>query len=566
MNYRNLAELHRLQAERFGPLPAVRYRQHGVFQDRTWGAYRADALACAAALIDAGIEWGDRVALLAENRVEWLIADLGILAAGAVNVPPHAPLTARQVQFQLADAGARWVFVSTAQQLQKILAIRAELPELRGIVVFDRQAARGAPDVLTWDGFLQHGRRLVPTRAAELAAREARTGLDDLATVMYTSGTTGNPKGVMLTHGNLLSNAAASLEMSIYRPDDVVLNWLPFSHIYARLVDHYQSLLGPRFLCLAGSAETLVADLQEVEPTHLSCVPRFYEKLLTAVAAPDHKKTGRRLRDIFGRRMRWLTSGGAPLPRPIAEAYASYGLPLYQGYGLTETSPVISFNRPECNKIGTVGLPLPGVQVAIAADGEVLTRGPHVMKGYWNNPAATNEVLRDGWLCTGDLGELDADGFLTITGRKKELLVLSNGKKVVPSFLEGLLVADDCIDQAVVCGEGKSFLTALVVPNWDKVRSALAADGFDFDHQPAETLAEEPSVCALLERRIGEVLRDVACWERVRKFVVLPEPFTVEAEELTVSLKLRRNVVLEKHRTRLEALYADDRPGDEGDE
>src|SRR5205823_4996362 len=229
------------------------------------------------------------------------------------------------------------------------------------------------------------------------------------------------------------SNTHAALESSPYGPDALVLGWLPLSHIYARTVDHYETLTAGVTLCIAESAETVVQNIEDVQPTHLASVPRFYEKVLTAVAAPDPQETGRRLRRIFGPRIDWLSSGGAPLPLSVAEAFQSAGLLLLQGYGLTESSPIISFNRKSRHKLGTVGPPIPGVEVKIAPDGEVLTRGPHVMKGYWNNPAATAEAIRDGWLYTGDLGQIDDEGFLSITGRKKELLVLSNGKKVVPT-------------------------------------------------------------------------------------------------------------------------------------
>ena len=298
---------------------------------------------------------------------------------------------------------------------------------------------------------------------------------------MYTSGTTGNPKGVMLTHGNLLSNSLAALEVMPYGPGDLVLNWLPFTHIYARTVDHYICMASGTPVALAESADTLVQNLDEVRPTHFASVPRFYEKVLASVSTADAAETGRRLRQVFGPRIDWMSSGGAPLPPAIARAYHAAGLLVLQGYGLTETSPIISFNCKDNYKLDTVGRPLPGVEVRIAADGEVLTRGPNVMKGYWNDPAATAEAIRDGWLHTGDLGELDADGFLRITGRKKDLLVLSNGKKVAPACVEGLLLADPCIDQAVVCGEGRNYLCALLVPAWDNVRRALREEGVALD-------------------------------------------------------------------------------------
>jgi long-chain acyl-CoA synthetase len=548
---RNLVELHRLQAERLGPRPALRGRKGGVFRDLTWADYREQALAGAAALADAGVRPGDRVGLLSENRVEWLVADMALLTAGAVNVPPHAPLTAPQVHYQLADAGVSWLICSGAPQLAKVRRIRPDLPLLRGVVAFDRHAIDG-PDVTSWDAFLQRGRHALPRLAGELRRREAGIAPDDLATIMYTSGTTGNPKGVMLTHDNLLSNAEASVGAAPHGRNDVVLSWLPYSHIYARLVDHYGAMLAGVLVCLAESAEALIDDLSEVQPTNFASVPRFYEKVLAAVAAPDPAETGRRLRKVFGKRVDWLSSGGAPLPPAVCRAYHDAGLLLLQGYGLTETSPVISFNRKEKYKIETVGPPLPGVEVRIAPDGEILTRGPHVMKGYWNMPEATAEAIRGGWFHTGDLGELDADGFLKITGRKKDLLVLSNGKKVVPAFVEGLLLADPCIDQAVVCGEGRNYLTALVVPHWENVRRELEAAGVG---APPDGAAADPAVRELLERRVCERLAEVASCEQVKKIAVLEQPFSVAADEMTVSLKLRRGVILEKYREKVEELY-----------
>ncbi len=552
MNPRNLVELHRTQAERLGPRPALRYKRLGLYHDLTWANYREQALAGATALVEAGVAPGDRVGLMAENRVEWLVADLAIMTAGAVNVPPHAPLTARQIHFQLADAGACWLIVSNRTQADKALTIRSELPQLRGIVAFDGDAAGAG--IRSWEGFLQHGRQVLPRWRDELHSREEQLSRDSLATIMYTSGTTGNPKGVMLTHGNLLSNSESILQMEPHRPDDLALNWLPFSHIYARTIDHYKNLLAGILTCLAESVDTLVENLEETEPTHFASVPRFYEKVLSSVSSPDPRKTGRRLREIFGPRINWLSSGGAPLPLPVAEAYFRAGLFLLQGYGLTESSPVISFNTKEKYRLSSVGQPLPGVDVRIGPDGEVLSRGPHIMKGYWNNPQATAETIRDGWLHTGDLGRLDEDGFLYITGRKKDLLVLSNGKKVAPSNLEGLLLADPCIDQAVVCGEGRSYLTALVVPNWDNVRLVLATQGQTLAENEQERISQ-PEVAQLLQARIDACLAEVSRMEQVRKFVVLPRPFTVTADELTVSLKLRRNVVVRKYASQLDALY-----------
>jgi long-chain acyl-CoA synthetase len=536
---RNLVALHRGQAERLGPRPALRFKRHGVWHDVAWEQYRAEALAAATALLEYGVAPGDRVGVVAENSVDWLIADMAILSAAAVNVSPHAPLTARQILFQLADAEVNFLFVSNRLQLDKVLSIRAHLPPLRGIVVFEDEARTGHNDLIPWPAFRQRGRRALAKWSAELARREADLRPDDLATLMYTSGTTGNPKGVMLTHGNLLSNVEALCQRAGMRSGDVVLSWLPYTHIYARTVDHYSSLATGVLLCVAECAETLVQDLADIQPTHMASVPRFYEKVLSLCP--------HRLREVFGPRVDWLSSGGAPLPYGVARAYADAGVLVLQGYGLTETSPVISFNAKDAYKLETVGQPLPGVEVRIAADGEVLTRGPHVMKGYWKNAAATAEAIRDGWFSTGDLGEIDGDGFLKITGRKKEMLVLSNGKKIAPSLLEGLLQSDACIEQAVVYGEGRNYLTALLVPNWSNVRAALNA-------------TEEPSpasVTNLLRRRIDVALSDVSPAEQIKRFIVVPQPFSVAAEELTVSLKLRRNVVLAKYARQLDALYGE---------
>jgi long-chain acyl-CoA synthetase len=558
---RNLAELHRLQAEALGPRVALRHKRFGLYADVTWRDYREQVEACAAALCECGVLPGDRVGLLSENRVEWLVADVAMLAVGAVNVPLHAPLTARQVHFQLHDAGVTWLVVSTSSQLDKVRAIKAELPVLRGIVLFDPPKPRdeaqpnpaGAAGVITWRSFLQFGRQHLGHWRDELRQREQRLTGDDLATIMYTSGTTGNPKGVMLTHGNLLSNVESFHNASPFGSESVFLNWLPFSHIYARTVDHYHAVWAGVPLCLAESADTLVRNLAEIQPTHMSSVPRFYEKVLTAVTGLTPEETARRLRGVFGPRLDWLGSGGAPLPPAIAHAFHDAGVLLLQGYGLTESSPVITFNRKSSYRLESVGLAIPGVEVRISADGEVLTRGPHVMKGYWNNPAATAETVVDGWLYTGDLGRLDDDGFLYITGRKKDLIVLSNGKKVAPTAVESTLLADPCIDQAVLYGEGRNFVTALIVPHWGNLRQALggAVDaGLDED-----VLAKHAAVVACLEQRLEAAQTDLAGWEQVKKFVVLPQPFSVAGEEMTVSLKLRRGVIFEKHRAALERLY-----------
>jgi long-chain acyl-CoA synthetase len=547
MTFRNLGQLHRTQAARLGPKPAMRHRVHGLYRDTSWTEYGDAVRACASALVAAGVKPGDRVGLLAENRPEWLIADMGIMAAGAVNVPCHAGIPAAAAARLLADAGASWLFVSNAAQLAKAREVRKELPAIRGVIVFDRSAA--APDAPAWAGFLQRGRDALRDTAAELDRREDALTGDDLATIMYTSGTTGLPKGVMLTHGNLLSNAEQVLDYAPKDVDIVLLSWLPFSHIFARLCDHYFSVRAGFLLAFAESADTLPADIQEVQPTHIHGVPRFWEKMLAAARAyPDPPKV---LRAMFGRRIKWLMSGGAPLPPEICKAYRAAGLPLLQGYGLTETAPVLTINSPDEFRVESAGKAIPGVELKIAPDGEILARGPNVMKGYWNQPQATAEVLRDGWFYTGDLGHIDSDGFLYITGRKKDLIVLSNGKKVTPSGVENLLLSDPHVEQAVVYGDRRNFLTAVVVPNWAKVRQTLSLTGSD------EELAKNPAVEEFLHKRVDAILAETAAWEQVKKFVIRPTPFTPESGEMTVSLKLKRDAIRTRHATELDKLYAE---------
>ena len=553
-DFRNIAEVHRRQAERLGPQVAVRSKRGGHWRDLAWADYRAEVLACAAGLVEAGLRPGDRVGLLGENCVEWMIADLGILAAGGVTVSPHAALSARQIHFQMHDAGARWLFVSTTAQCDKVRQVRDELPDLDGVVAFDPAAA--GVGVESWDDFLRRGRQALARHTAELARRETALGPSDLATIMYTSGTTGNPKGVMLSHGNILSNVAQCLEAEPILPDDVALCWLPLSHIYARVCDFYERVVAGTLVCLSESVETVVADIAEVQPTHISCVPRFYEKLLASVGSPDPAVTSERLRKVFGPRIRFLGAGGAPLPWSLEQAMRTAGLPILPGYGLTESSPVLSFNLTTHSKPGTAGKVLPGIEIKIAPDGEVLARGPNIMCGYWNNPEATAEAITDGWLHTGDLGAIDSDGFLTITGRKKELMVLSNGKKVIPTYLEGLLVSDDCIDQVVVYGEGRHYLTALLVPHWEHLRKAVADCGQPVPESATEDeLVGHPAVREELRKRVSSRLADVASYEQVKKFHVMPRPFTVAAGELTVSLKMRRSVIFAHYQAELESLY-----------
>jgi long-chain acyl-CoA synthetase len=500
--------------------------------------------------VTSGIKPGDRVGLVSENRIEWRLADLGILAAGAVTVSPHAALASPQLLFELADSGVRWLFVSGRTMVSAAEAAK-QLPALEGIVAFDQ--VYGTP---SWDGFLARGTTAASGEQERFDTLQEQRSPDDLCCILYTSGTTGKPKGVMLTHGNILFNCEAIQRTHPRQIEGLVLSWLPLSHIFGRTVDHYLNLALGATVALADSPETVIANCMELRPHYLASVPRLYEKVLAATRSAEASVSSAKLHAAFGGSIRWLTSGGAPLPAAVQSAYQEADLPIFQGYGLTETSPVISFNGPGHNKPGTVGPALPGVEVRIAPDGEILTRGPHVMKGYWNQSAATQEVLAGGWFHTGDLGSLDADGYLSITGRKKEIIVLSNGKKVVPSAIESLLATDPLIEQAAVGGDGQSFLSAVIVPRWAEVRRQLSALHADPGNLSIAEMARRGEVRLLLEERIASRLRDVAPWDQVRLFVIATEPFTVENGELTVSLKLRREVVLDRYAEQLKAATA----------
>lgn len=548
----NLSIAHRALAEQFGVRPALRFKRDGRFQTLDWLDYRRYADLVASGLIARGIEPGDRVAILSENRVEWLIADIACLAIGAVTVPLHAPLSPVQVEYQLRHSQAKLVFVSNQAQAEKVLVCRTSLADLKTMIAFD--PIDDSSDFATsWDQNKQLGES---DREAfdQIRHREAEITPGHLATIIYTSGTTGHPKGVMLSQGNLLSNGRTCSTLLGTDADDVQLNWLPFSHIYARTCDHYATMFAGATLCLAESMETILADFREIGATRMNSVPRFYDKVWAAVEHLEPEERARRLHAMFGPTLRQLTSGGAPLSRTVAAGFNEAGLLLLEGYGLTEASPVITYSSAENYRIGAVGQAIPGVEVRIADDGEILTGGPHVMLGYWEEPEATRAAIVDGWLHTGDVGHLDEDGFLTITDRKKDLIITSLGKNIAPAVIEGLLTADPYIDQAVILGDRKPFVTALIVPNFPalakKVEELSCTIELDGD------LITTPAIREFMTRRIEGIMQAVSQPERVRNFLLLGRPLQVDSGEMTATLKVRRRHVLRAFEDQLELLYA----------
>jgi long-chain acyl-CoA synthetase len=541
-----------------------------------------------------GVGRGDRVALLAENRPEWSATDYAILTAGGVTVPIYPTLLAEQIRFLLHDSGAKAIVVSGAEQLEKVLSIRAALPELREIIVVAPDGALPA-GVRTWSGLADIGGGWSAGSAPAAGEDLGAVGPDDLASIIYTSGTTGVPKGVMLTHGNFIHNITACCAVVPFVSSDVCLSFLPLSHVYERMVEYCYFYRGAT-IAYAESIDTVARDLQEVRPTVACGVPRVFEKMhrrmldaseefpplrriifrwAMAVARRHGALAGMgggsgpfldaqqrladrlvygRLRDRLGGRVRFFVTGSAPLPREIAEFFHGAGIVILEGYGLTETSPVISLNRIGSVCFGTVGKPIDGVDVRIADDGEILTRGPSVMSGYFNNEEATREVMHEGWFCTGDIGRFDEHGCLVITDRKKEVLKTSGGKMIAPQPIENELRADRFIAQAIVIGDRRRFISALVVPDFEQIRSYVERKGIE--DAPMDTLLRHPKIIDLFERRIAKINERLARYERIKAFRVLNREFSLDNGEITLTLKLRRKVIAEHYRDRIEEMYA----------
>jgi long-chain acyl-CoA synthetase len=590
--------INRLWAEsvrRFPDLPALAYKSGTAYRRLTYRELGERVRGFADGLLALGVGRGDTVGIVSENRPEWVIADLGILALGAVSVPLFTAIPPAQVEYIVGDSGVRWLIVSGEAQVSKALALRARVPQLT-IIAIDSptDAGRGITaftDVIE----LGSARR---SADADFEARRQAIGPDDLASIVYTSGTTGDPKGVMLTHGNFAFNVRGCCGAFAFGRGDVVLSVLPLNHCLERVGAYYSPLACGAMIAYAQSVRRLRENLREVEPTFMILVPRLYEAIeegirdrvarttamrrrlfaralaigearmrrlergdrVTPLAALRELLAGRlvlaRVRRMIGlRRGRFLVSGAAPLGASTARFFHAIGLPVYEGYGLTEAAPVVTVNRIGRWKIGTVGYPLDGVEVRIAGNGEVLCRGANVMQGYHGRPDATAAVIDEqGWLHTGDVGELDSDGFLRITDRIKDLLVLRNGKKVSPQRVETLLGASPYISRVMLVGDGRATLGALIVPDFARLATWVRDQGIDLPGDPAAVCAL-PQVERLIRAEIARLSTDLAEHERVRGFALLERDFTVETEELTPTLKVRRRVVLERHADRIAALY-----------
>jgi long-chain acyl-CoA synthetase len=576
-----IIELFSRRVEADGPNPALGIKRNGKYQWLTWNDVATDVRRLASALASLGTQPGERIAHISENRYEWILTDLAIQLVRAVHVPIQPTLAGPQIAWQLRHCGCRTVLFSGPHQAAKLAPLAAELndPSLPlplgdgwGEGLATSQATKssgGSPhniQFFTYDpcdsstssikitnfstlcerGNPADGQRL------EKIAREQTTPAS-LTTILYTSGTTGEPKGVMLTQGNLANNSCQTIEASGYIPDLVRLNFLPLSHIFARTCDLYCWLVEGSRLALAESRETVLADCQAVRPMSINGVPYFYDKVYRKLCAEGKQNTPGALLAELGGAIDRCCAGGAALPDYLHDYFHSQGVLLLQGYGLSESSPVISLSTPEHHRRGSCGRPIPGIEVKIADDGEILTRGQHVMPGYYKNPEATAAVINDGWLATGDIGRQDADGFLYITGRKKEILVTLGGKNIAPVYLESLLTEDPLILQAMIIGDGKPYLSALIVPNPDVLKSELQKLGLS-DLALKEALAH-PQILTLYRTRINERLKNVSPHEQVGQFCLLSNPFTIDSGLLTPKLSLRRQQISQRYAAEIASLY-----------
>jgi long-chain acyl-CoA synthetase len=546
-------------------------------------------------LLELGVSPGDRLAILSENRPEWAIADYACLAARCTDVPIYPTLPARQAEYILRDSGSVAVLVSSAAQLEKVRAVRARLPAVRQVIALDSHTPE--PGVIGWSEVLARGRAARP-RYPDWQPAALRIAPEDLATIIYTSGTTGDPKGVMLSHGNIASNVSTCVPLFSFSDADECLSFLPLSHIFERMFGHYSMFHAGVVINYAESIDSVPADMQDRRPTVMASVPRLYEKIygrvldsVRASSVPrqrvfrwarrvgeevaertlDGRPIGtglalrRRLADrlVFaklrartGGRIRFFISGGAPLSADIARFFYAAGMPVLEGYGLTETSPVIAVNTFEHQKLGTVGRPIPGVEVQIGPDGEILARGPNTMRGYFGKPDATAEALdADGWFHTGDIGEIDAEGYLRITDRKKDLIVTAAGKNIAPQPIENLAKTSRYVANAVMLGDRRRFPIMLIVPNEAVLRDWGARHGVA--EETIEGLLGRTEVRGVIEREVRKTLRDLAQFEMPKKFLLVPRDFSVEGGELTPTLKVRRRIVEDRHRAAIEALYAE---------
>jgi long-chain acyl-CoA synthetase len=578
---------------KFNRPDALQVKVAGVYKPISHSQVADRVRHAARGLSSLGVRRGDRVAILSENRPEWAIADFACLTAGLTDVPIYPTLPADQIAFILKDSGAVAIFISNKAQADKIREIRTQIPGLKTVIGFDE--IPGLTNMSMAELEKRGGQGETSLAIATYREDALTVKPDDLATIIYTSGTTGEPKGVMLTHDNIYSNVAASMKAIPFEGNDVGLSFLPLSHIFERMAGHYMMFATGTSIAYAESIDTVPANMQEVRPTLVLSVPRLYEKMYARVLESaltggflkkkiffwargvaerwaNEKLAGKepgwvlgkqygiaqklvfsKLKTRTGGRLRYFVSGGAPLAPEINKFFYAAGLEILEGYGLTETSPVIAVNTPENFRIGTVGKAIDGVEIKIAGDGEILTRGPHVMKGYYNKPDATREAIDpEGWFRTGDIGEL-RDGFLAITDRKKDIIVTAGGKNIAPQPLENKVKTNKYVAQAVMLGDKRKFPSMLIVPNfeqlerWAKNRNIIWTD--------RAQLLRMPTIQAKMEQEVNKELAGAAHFEVPKKIGLIEHDFSIEKGELTPTQKVKRRAIDKNYKALIDSLY-----------
>lgn len=597
VSFKSIPDMLRANAEKFSSRLALKYRKQGAFVTLTYAAYYERVLMVARGLVKMGVKPGDRIAILSENRAGWVITDMGILCARAVTVPIYPTNTPEQIEYMVNNSGAKIIFVSGRFQYTKLLKIRKTIPGLELVVSFESFLGDPELPVTTFYQISEIDSPITPEEKKEIEAGIDRIKPDDMLTVIYTSGTTGVPKGVMLSHNNILTNTQYLTEQSgAIDKEDILLSFLPLSHILERTAGYYLTIYNGALMAFADSIEKVPENMVEIRPTIMVCVPRLFEKIYHRIYENAHQMplikrklfhwavdVGKRfieakylhkqpapwlefkysladrlvfskVRAKFGGNMKLFCCGGAPLDKTINEFFWVIGIPIFEGYGLTETSPALCFNNFEHVRFGSVGVALEQTEFRIAQDGEILVKGPQVMLGYYNDPIATAEVLQDGWLKTGDIGHIE-DGFVFITDRKKEMIITAGGKNIAPQPIENELKMDKYVTSAFVYGDRKPYLTALIVPNLDRLLE-FAKDKHIHYYDLNDLVMHEP-VQRLFEQRLATINSRLAPYETIKKFVLLAHDFSIEGGELTPTLKLRRKITYEKYKHRIEDLYAD---------
>lgn len=578
------------QSRRFGSRVALQRKTDGIYRDISWETLQNQIERFGRALLAGGIGPGDRIAIMSPNAPEWVYADQGIMSCGAITIPVYHTEGVGTLLHILQDSGARILFLASSVIAKDLIPHLENQPLLKQVVLFGEPVDHER--FVSLDRFLATADKAEP---GQLEALREKATPEDIATLVYTSGTTGPPKGAMLTHANLLSNIQSALQLFDIAEKDICLSFLPLSHIFERMAGYYLMLHQGTTIAYAENIDSVPLNLTEVRPTVMISVPRLYEKMFARImervlAGPWLKKqlffsalkVGRKysectlagrppefilqlamavfsklvfskLQERLGGRLRFFVSGGAPLVKNVAEFFFSAGIPIYEGYGLTETSPVITANAPGAVRLGTVGRTIPGNEVKIAPDGEILARGPGIFKGYWQKDDQTREAFEDGWFKTGDIGEVDQAGFLAITDRKKDIIVTASGKKVAPQNLENLFKTDKYLSNSMVYGDRKPFLTALLVPNFDNLEKYAHFKKIEFlTHCD---LVNHPRILDLIRRRIDKLQTGLPSYSQVKRFTLISRDFSAEEGEITPTLKLKRKIVTRNFHQVVEGMY-----------